>query len=276
MNRIDIILSQLKTSGKKMLSPYITAGDPHPDMTVQLMHELVKAGADILELGIPFSDPMAEGPVIQHAMERALAHRVYCQDVLKMVKAFRQQDNKTPVVIMGYLNPIEQYGYDLFAQHAVEAGVDGTILVDLPPEESDEVVRIWKQYGLYGIYLCSPTTSKERMVLINQLGQGYLYYVSLKGVTGSDSLDMTSLKFQYNYLKAQTSLPLMVGFGIKTPEMAAEVVGFADGVIVGAALITQIIDAYTTHKNSLQAGASLMHSMRQAIDNHGKPNDRTH
>lgn len=273
MNRIDKTLSQLSASGKKMLSPYITAGDPHPEITVNLMHELVKAGANILELGIPFSDPMAEGPVIQHAMERALAHSIHCHDVLNMVKEFRQLDNNTPIVLMGYVNPIEQYGYELFAQHAIEAGVDGTILVDLPPEESEGVTSIWHQYGLYSIYLCSPTTSDERMLLINQFAKGYLYYVSLKGVTGSDSLDMNSLKTQYQYRKAQTKLPLMVGFGIKTAEMAAEVADFADGVIVGAALITQILDAYNANKNSLEAGASLMRSMRQAIDNNGKKND---
>ena len=269
MNRIDQKLAQLKASGKKMLSPYITAGDPNPDMTVGLMHELVKAGADILELGIPFSDPMAEGPVIQHAMERALAYSINCQDVLRMVKEFRQQDKETPVIIMGYLNPIEQYGYDLFAQHATEAGVDGTILVDLPPEECEGVARVWEKHGLYSIFLCSPTTSDERMVLINQFAKGYLYYVSLKGVTGSDSLNISSLQDQYQARKAQTKLPLMVGFGIKTPAMAAEVAHFADGVIVGAALITNILQAHETNKNALQAGASLISSMRQAIDNNG-------
>lgn len=270
MNRIDKTLADLKACGKKMLSPYITAGDPKPDMTVKLMHQLVDAGADVLELGIPFSDPMAEGPVIQHAMERALAHSINCNDVLAMVKQFRQNDQDTPVIVMGYLNPIEQYGYDLFAQHAVEAGVDGTILVDLPPEECDGIARVWQKHGLYSIYLCSPTTSDERMKLINQFANGYLYYVSLKGVTGSDALNISSLKSQYEYRKAQTNLPLMVGFGIKTPEMAAQVANFADGVIVGAALITEIIEAYENDKDSLLAGATLLHSMRQAMDTNGK------
>lgn len=270
MNRIDRKLEQLQSSGRKMLSPYITAGDPHPDITVELMHGLVKAGADVLELGIPFSDPMAEGPVIQHAMERALAHSINCQDVLKMVEKFRQEDKDTPVVIMGYLNPIEQYGYELFAQHAVEAGIDGTILVDLPPEECEEVATIWHKYGLYSIFLCSPTTTDDRMVLINKFAKGYLYYVSLKGVTGSDSLNISSLQTQYQTRKDQTTLPLMVGFGIKTPEMAAKVAGFADGVIVGAALITSILEAYETNKNVMQAGTSLISSMRRAIDNNGK------
>ncbi|HRD68753.1 MAG TPA: tryptophan synthase subunit alpha [Legionella sp.] len=267
MNRIDKTLTRIKATGKKMLSPYITAGDPHPEVTVPLMHELVKAGADILEIGIPFSDPMAEGPVIQHAMERALAHFIHPKDVLDMVKEFRKKDNDTPVIIMGYLNPIEHYGYELFAQHAVEAGVDGTILVDLPPEESQELAAIWKQHGLYSIYLCSPTTTDERMRLINQYANGYLYYVSLKGVTGSNALDISALKSQYEYRKAQTTLPLMVGFGIKTPEMAGAVAAFADGVIVGAALITQVLEAYEHNHNYLEAGALLMSSMRHAIDN---------
>lgn len=270
MNRIDKTLIRLKADGKKMLSPYITAGDPYPEITVKLMHELVRAGADILELGIPFSDPMAEGPVIQKAMERALAQGVHCQTVLNMVKEFRLQDQETPVVIMGYLNPIEHLGYELFAQQAAESGVDGTILVDLPPEESEEVAKVWQKYGLYSIFLCSPTTTDERMALINQFAKGYLYYVSLKGVTGSDALNVSSLKSQYQHRKAQTTLPLMVGFGIKTPEMAADVASFADGVIVGAALITRILDAYNMNNDMLEAGADLIYSMRQAMDNNLK------
>lgn len=269
MNRIDRKLGQLRAAGRKMLSPYITAGDPHPDMTVELMHGLVKAGADVVELGIPFSDPMAEGPVIQHAMERALVHSVHCQGVLQMVKDFRQENLDTPVVVMGYLNPIEQYGYERFAKDAVEAGVDGTILVDLPPEEYEAVANIWNKYGLYSIFLCSPTTTNDRMDLINQYAKGYLYYVSLKGVTGSDALNISALKTQYQIRKDQTSLPLMVGFGIKTADMAKQVAQFADGVIVGAALITSIIEAYDTNNDVVQAGASLLGSMRNAIDNNG-------
>lgn len=269
MNRIDLKLKELKTANKKMVSPYITAGDPHPDLTVQLMHDLVEAGADILELGIPFSDPMAEGPVIQHAMERALAHGVCCKSVLEMVRVFRQKDKNTPIILMGYLNPIEQYGYQRFAQDAVEAGVDGTILVDLPPEEYSDIAPVWQEQGLYSIFLCSPTTTKERMELINQFAKGYLYYVSLKGVTGSDALNMTSLQMEYQQRKVQTKLPVMVGFGIKTPEMAAEIAHFADGVIIGAALITKVLEAYETNNNALKAGSSLIHSMRDAVDTRG-------
>lgn len=269
MNRIDKTLARLKASGKKMLSPYITAGDPHPQITVELMHALVKAGADILELGIPFSDPMAEGPVIQHAMERALAHSVNATDVLNMVRQFRQQDQETPIILMGYVNPVEQFGYESFAKQAVEAGVDGTILVDLPPEESHQVSKIWELYGLYSIYLCSPTTTQDRMELINHYAKGYLYYVSLKGVTGSDALDMNDLRLKYEQRKAQTSLPLMVGFGIKTAEMAKQVSHFADGVIVGAALITEIFEAYERQDNVPKQAALLIDSMRQAMDKNG-------
>lgn len=267
MNRIDKTLAELKANNKKMLSPYITAGDPHPDVTVDLMHELVKAGANILELGIPFSDPMAEGPVIQKAMERALVHGVGINKVLELVRCFRKQDKDTPIIVMGYLNPIEQYGYEHFAKEAVHAGIDGTILVDLPPEESNEIAKLWSKYDLYSIYLCSPTTSPERMNLINQYAKGYLYYVSLKGVTGSNTLNTELLEAQYQQRKAQTQLPLMVGFGIKTADMAADVARFADGVIVGAALISCIDEAYNKKNDFMNAGASLLCEMRQAIDN---------
>ncbi|WP_419418606.1 tryptophan synthase subunit alpha [Legionella sp. D16C41] len=266
MSRIEKTISALQRDKRKMLSPYLTAGDPYPEATVELMHALVSAGADILEIGIPFSDPMAEGPVIQAAMERALRYNITCKDVLKMVADFRKKDNNTPIVLMGYTNPIEYYGYERFAKHAHEAGVDGTILVDLPPEESKEVATIWQTYNLCSIYLCSPTTTTKRMELINQYGQGYLYYVSLKGVTGSNALDLTNVKNLYQQRKGQTNLPLMVGFGIKTAEVAAEVAAFADGVIVGAALINRIIEAHQSNEDICVAGASLIQEMRQAMD----------
>lgn len=269
MNRIDQKLEALKAKGKKMLSPYITAGDPEPGMTVDLMHALVKAGADILELGIPFSDPMAEGPVIQAAMERALAHGVHCDTVFDMVKEFRQQDKETPIVLMGYLNPVEQYGYEPFAKKAHLVGVDGMIIVDLPPEESKDIAAAWQAAGLYMIYLCSPTTSDERMQLLKQYAHGYLYYVSLKGVTGSNSINLSSLEAQYQQRKAQTALPVMVGFGIKTPEMAAGVATIADGVIVGAGLISQLQEAYSTKQDCIKAGASFIQELRRAMDTKG-------
>lgn len=269
MNRIEQTLANLQAEGKKMLSPYITAGDPNPKLTVGLMHDLVAAGADLIELGIPFSDPMAEGTVIQAAMERALAYNVSSEDVLSLVEEFRKSDQKTPIVLMGYVNPIEQYGYERFAKRAEEVGVDGTILVDLPPEESDDLVPLWQAHGLYPIFLCSPTTSSERMSRINHYAKGYLYYVSLKGVTGSDDFDLNSVKKRYQDRKSQTNLPLMVGFGIKTAEMAAEVAQFADGVIVGAALISQIQEAYESSANVSEAGAALIREMRQAMNEIG-------
>ncbi|MBA2651817.1 MAG: tryptophan synthase subunit alpha [Tatlockia sp.] len=266
MNRIDKKLSDCLANNKKILSPYITAGDPNPKLTVPLMHKLVEAGADILELGIPFSDPMAEGPVIQEAMERALLHNVGCDDVFAMVEEFREGDKHTPIILMGYLNPLEQYGYKQFSQRAKQAGVDGTIIVDLPPEESEAVAPIWQAEDLYGIYLCSPTTSDERMVMINRYAKGYLYYVSLKGVTGSNDFEREKVQELYQYRKSQTHLPLMVGFGIKTAALAADVAQFADGVIVGAALVGRVFEAYKTSGDPLEAGASLIKEMRLAMD----------
>lgn len=273
MNRIDKAITRLHASGKKILSPYLTAGDPEPGMTVNLMHGLVKAGADILELGIPFSDPMAEGPVIQAAMERALVHGIGCEDVFSMVEKFREDDRNTPIVLMGYMNPIEQYGHEKFAKRAQLVGVDGIIIVDLPPEESPDIEPFWQAAGLHIIYLCSPTTSDERMKLIKKQASGYLYYVSLKGVTGSNALDLRSVKTQYQRRKEQTSLPIMVGFGIKTPEMAANVAAFADGVVVGAALISQIQAAYLEKEDAIKAGATLINNMRCAMDKKGSDHD---
>lgn len=266
MNRIEKTLVKARERNKKILSPYLTAGDPEPGMTVEMMHALVNAGADILEIGIPFSDPMAEGPVIQAAMERALQHHMDCDQVLNMVQIFRKKDQDTPVVLMGYLNPVEQYGYPQFAKKAAMVGVDGMIIVDLPPEESNEFVSCWHAEGLHNIFLCSPTTTDARMTLLKKYARGYLYYVSLKGVTGSNTFDLHDVTKQYERRKTQSDLPIMVGFGIKTPEMAAQVAAFADGVIVGAALITTIYQAYIDKEDCITAGAQLIQSMRMAID----------
>lgn len=266
MNRIDITINKAQAKKAKLLSPYITAGDPEPNQTVELMHALVKGGADIIELGIPFSDPMAEGKVIQAAMERALSHQVSLQDVLDMVREFRKKDTSTPVILMGYLNPIEQYGYEAFAKAAKKDGVDGTIMVDLPPEESESIMSIWNKANLYNIYLCSPTTSQSRMKRINHYAKGYIYFVSLKGVTGADTFDMESVKTQYADYKRQTNLPMMVGFGIKNATMAAKVAEFSDGVIVGAALISTINDAYNSKENILTTAQHFIADLRDAID----------
>lgn len=269
MNRIEKTLADLSARGKKMLSPYITAGDPHPDLTVKLMNQLVASGADILEIGLPFSDPMAEGPVIQAAMERALHYHVGIDDLLRMIEEFRKTNQNTPIIVMGYLNTIEQYGYQAFAKRAQAAGIDGTIIVDLPPEEAEELTPLWDAHGLASIYLCSPTTTDERMALISKHGRGYLYYVSIKGVTGSDDFNLEEVRRLYQYRKTQTNLPLMIGFGIKTPEMAAAVASFSDGVIVGAALVTQIHQAYVAKADPALAAGTFIGAMRQAIDNNG-------
>lgn len=270
MNRIDAVIAVNKKQGTTILSPYITAGDPLLSITVPLMHALADAGADILELGIPFSDPMAEGPVIQAAMERALAQGIQVDTIIDMVATFRKKNTHTPIILMGYLNSLENYGYEKFAIKAKAAGVDGTIMVDMPPEESVMLTEIWKAHNLYSIYLCSPTTTEKRMAKINQVAAGYLYYVSLKGVTGSNALDINQLKTAYEQRKAQTTLPLMVGFGIKTPDMAAQVGSFSDGVIVGAALIETIyaeFQKYQNETNSIAAGVALIAAMRQAMNN---------
>lgn len=267
MNRIDKTLAALNKANKKMLSSYITAGDPNKDLSLSLMHELVLQGVDILEIGIPFSDPMAEGPVIQAAMERALLQGVNTDAVFALIEAFRKSNQHTPLVLMGYVNPVEQYGYEAFAKKAQSVGVDGTILVDLPPEESEKINLLWQKHGLYSIYLCSPTTTASRMEKINKQAQGYLYFVSLKGVTGSADFDLAAVKEKYLERKSQTNLPLMVGFGIKTAERAKEVALFADGVIVGAALIEAIHKAYEKTPDAVLKAASLLSEMRQAMNN---------
>lgn len=255
MNRIDNAIQNALKSGKKIFSPYITVGDLSLDITLDLMHALVAQGADILELGLPFSDPMAEGPVLQAAMERALANNVTYLDAFVVIKKFREKDNITPIILMGYLNPIEQCTCQSFAYLAKGAGVDGTIIVDLPPEESDDIDEYWAKEELYNIYLCSPTTSDARMKLINKKARGYLYYVSIKGVTGAEGLDVNQLKVDYLQRKSQTQLPLLVGFGIKNPNIAAKIAEFADGIIVGAALNQVVYNAYKDHDDPIHAGA---------------------
>lgn len=237
MNRIDRCFEELKASKKKALIPYITGGDPKPGATVELMHALVEAGADILELGVPFSDPMADGPVIQLACERALAHNTSLRDVLGMVKTFRETNNKTAVALMGYLNPIEVLGYEAFANAAGEAGVDAVLVVDMPPEESAELSAALKENGLQTIFLMAPTTPDARMATICDHGEGYLYYVSVKGVTGSAALDIEDVTANLARIRSKTKIPLAVGFGIKDGSTAAAVAEVADAVIVGSALV---------------------------------------
>jgi tryptophan synthase alpha chain len=266
MSLLKTCFEQLAKNKKKALIPFVTAGDPHPDFTVELMHELVVAGADIIELGVPFSDPMADGPVIQAADERALSHHVSLDDVLSMVAEFRQQNTRTPVVLMGYLNPVEMMGYTRFTQRAAEAGVDGVLVVDMPPEEAGEFAPMLKSRQIDLIYLIAPTTSKERIKLINDKASGYLYYVSIKGVTGASTLDVEAVAQKVAEIKTISDLPVGVGFGIKDGVTAQAVSRVADAVVVGSALVNQI--AMSEHdRQQIKTGVSaVLREMRLMMD----------
>ncbi|MDH5472379.1 MAG: tryptophan synthase subunit alpha [Gammaproteobacteria bacterium] len=266
MSRLKQTFTTLKNNQRKALIPFITAGDPQPSVTVKLLHDMVKAGADILELGVPFSDPMAEGPVIQAACERALVHNVSLTDVLAMVKEFRQQDNDTPVVLMGYLNPVEVMGYAVFAESAARAGVDGVILVDLPPEEGEDLVRELKAQGLDMIFLLAPTSTDQRMSTICAMASGFVYYVSLKGVTGAAHLDVQGVIEKVNQIRTHTDIPVGVGFGIRDAETAAQVAAVADAVVVGSAIVKRVAENQNDPLKISQEVCDLLSSMRQAMD----------
>lgn len=266
MSRIAACFQALQAQGKKALIPYITAGDPHPSITVPLMHSMVEAGASIIELGVPFSDPMADGPTIQLAHERALAHNTSLTSILAMVKAFRQTNQLTPVVLMGYLNPIEIMGYEAFAQAAQAAGVDGVLTVDLPPEEGKQVLPLFKAHGLDPIFLVAPTTPAHRMQAIAEAASGFIYYVSLKGVTGANTLDTAQVAERLKQMREYTQLPLGVGFGIKDAMTAAAVAQVADAVVVGSALIKQVEATPDDHPRIIKNISGLLASMRTAVD----------
>jgi tryptophan synthase alpha chain len=240
MTRIANRFKALAGSGRKALVPYITAGDPHPRHTVAFMHALVAGGADVIELGVPFSDPMADGPTIQLACERALVHGTSLRQVIAMVAEFRKTDAQTPVVLMGYLNPIEAMGAADFAQQAVAAGVDGVLIVDLSVEEAPDMLPVFRQAGLDVIFLLAPTSSPQRIAAAAQAASGYLYYVSLKGVTGARTLDISSVAAKLGEIRAHAGLPIAVGFGIRDAESASQVSRIADGVVVGSALVGEI------------------------------------
>lgn len=263
-SRIDECFAALTATGRKALIPFITAGDPQPQLTLPLMHALVRGGANILELGVPFSDPMADGPVIQRASERALAQGTRLRDVLDMVRQFRLTDTVTPVVLMGYANPIEAMGYAKFTAAAREAGVDGVLVVDYPPEESAEFVAAMDAQQLATIFLVSPTTPDERMQQIAKLGRGYIYYVSLKGVTGAKHLDMDEVRRRMPELRRHVDLPIGVGFGIRDPATAAAVAGVADAVVVGSRIVQEI--EASTPDNMATNVERLARSLRDAID----------
>jgi tryptophan synthase alpha chain len=271
MSRLSERFSALKAAGRKALVPYITAGDPAPQHTVPLMHALVEAGADVIELGVPFSDPMADGPVIQLACERALAHGTGLTRILEMVTEFRKTDAHTPVVLMGYLNPLETMGVEAFAQRAQTAGVDGVLLVDLAIEEGSAYVGALREKGLDCIFLLAPNTPVERIRAIADQATGYLYYVSLKGVTGSDRIDVASVTRKLSEIRRCTSLPVAVGFGVRDGATAAQVGAVADGVVVGSALVSAIA-ANAANPGELPAilGAKLR-EIRNALDFRNSP-----
>lgn len=263
MSRIQNTFSNLKAAGRQALIPYITAGDPEPSLTVELMHGLVKGGADIIELGVPFTDPSADGPVIQRAAERALAHGVSLRQVLSMVAEFRKTDEKTPVVLMGYANPVEAMGYENFSKQAVEAGVDGILTVDLPPEEAGERAAVLKRHGLDPIFLLAPTTPPARVAMIAKLASGYVYYVSLKGVTGAAHLDVASVAEKMAELRQNISLPIGVGFGIRDAASAAAVARVSDAVIIGSRIVQEAEQGKEGLAGRLEA---FLSGVRQAVD----------
>lgn len=265
-NRLTQRFAQLRKAGRTALIPYLTAGDPYPDVTVDFMHTLVAAGADVIELGVPFTDPMADGPVIQAACERALVHGTSLRDVIAMVARFREDDAETPVVLMGYYNPIDRLGLESFADKAQTAGVDGVLIVDLTAEEAPEVVPSLAAANLSPVCLIAPTTGEARIKLICENAGGYIYYVSFKGVTGAASLDTDALAGQIEPIRRATDLPIGVGFGVRTPDNAAAVADVADGVVVGSVLVGQI----AAHLNDVGAAQSALSktlgAMRAAID----------
>jgi tryptophan synthase alpha chain len=264
MSRIQTVFASLKSNHKKALIPYITAGDPHPKHTVNLLHTLVKTGADMIEVGIPFSDPMADGPVIQRASERALVHKVGLTKVLELVAEFRKTDDKTPIILMGYANPIEAMGAEKFTKAAKAAGVDGVLTVDYPPEECADFIKALEANGMDSIFLLSPTSDSKRVDLIVNQASGFLYYVSLKGVTGAANLDVEQVKARVAEIRTKTNLPIGVGFGVKDSATAKNVATFADAVVVGSRMVQTI--EQSTEENIINNISQLMTELRQAID----------
>ncbi len=264
MSRIKSCFAQLKENNKKALIPYVAAGDPNPEITLDLMHAMVKSGADIIELGVPFSDPMADGPVIQKASERALKYATSLTDVLDIIKRFRANNNTTPVVLMGYLNPIEVMGYDFFSKAAHEAGVDGVLTVDIPPEEAQTYIPALKNYDLDPIFLLSPTTTKDRMEYICQYASGFVYYVAVKGVTGTSALDTDEVARRVEIIKQVTDLPVGVGFGIKNAETAVAISRVSDAVVVGSALVS-LVEKYAHSLSNAEANEKIIREISQVL-----------
>ena len=263
-NRIDSRFSELKAQGRKGLIPFITCGDPSAAHTVQLMHAMAAAGADVIELGVPFSDPMADGPVIQKASERALAAGMTLRGVLAVVAQYRAENGDLPVVLMGYANPIERMGVEVFAKAAQTAGVDGVLVVDYPPEEATQQAAVFKAHDIAPIFLLSPTTTAARIASVAAVASGYIYYVSIKGITGAATLDVAAVAAKLHSIRGLTALPLGVGFGINSPETAAAVAKVADAVVIGSTII-QLMQA-AGHGGAVKAASDFVASVRSAMD----------
>ncbi|MGC2459042.1 MAG: tryptophan synthase subunit alpha [Gallionellaceae bacterium] len=264
MSRIQTAFEKLKLHGRRALIPFITAGDPNPQLTVPLLHALVEAGADVIELGVPFSDPMADGPTIQRASERALKQHVGLRDVLGMVAEFRKKDSATPLVLMGYGNPIEAMGWEAFARRCAEVGVDGVLTVDFPPEESHEAFGHLQRHGIDPIFLLAPTTSDARIAKVAKQARGYVYYVSLKGVTGAGHLDLGEIERRIPQLRKHITLPIGVGFGIRDAATAHAVSRLCDGVVVGSRIVQEIEDS--PEQDVVANVSKLVNALRVAID----------
>ena len=264
MSRIKSAFERLDGEGRKALIPFITAGDPDVALTLPLMHTLVEAGADVIELGVPFSDPMADGPTIQRASERALAKGMTLRKVLSLVVEFRKADSKTPVVLMGYANPIEAMGLQKFAAAAAQAGVDGVLVVDYPPEEAVSFGAAMKAHGMDPIFLLAPTSSAERIAHVAEIASGYVYYVSLAGVTGSGALNVDAVAERLPLIREKTGLPVGVGFGIRDASTAARIAGIADAVVVGSRIIEEI--EKSTAETACANVRTLVADIRRGVD----------
>jgi tryptophan synthase alpha chain len=268
MSRIENTLSQLKSQGRKALIPYVTAGFPFADITPDLMHGMAEAGADIIELGVPFSDPSADGPVIQKAGDRALALGIGMTQVLAMVRSFRERNNTTPVVLMGYANPVERYdqkhGAGAFVRDASSAGVDGVLIVDYPPEECEEFAASLREHGMDLIFLLAPTSTDERMAQVARVASGYVYYVSLKGVTGAGTLDIGQVEAMLPRIRAHVSVPVGVGFGIRDAETARAIGQTADAVVIGSKII-QLLEN-EPHEKVVAVAIQFLRTIRKALD----------
>ena len=268
MSRIDTTLSALKAQNRKALIPFVTSGFPYPAITPELMHGMAEAGADIIELGVPFSDPSADGPVIQKAGDRALAAGIGLPQVLAMVKKFRERNSTTPVVLMGYANPIERYdqknGVGSFVRDAAEAGVDGVLVVDYPPEECEDFARLLREHNMDLIFLLAPTSTDERMAQVARVASGYVYYVSLKGVTGAGTLDVSQVEAMLPRIRQHVSIPVGVGFGIRDADTARAIGRTADAVVIGSKLIQLIEDE--PYEKVVPVAANFLRTIRNALD----------